>query len=258
MPADAQRRTTAQVPYAPRDACVAPCLTASRIASAVESRFLSTSCSQARTTHQPVSVRFSSTTLSRAMLPAILCRQNSLFVCGWTLCSGHPCQKQPSTNTATCDPGNTRSGRPGRGYRSLYLAPAAHSARLSRSSGPVSRLWIWDIHRRRCAGVMTSELVAIRRGLTRRHLRRGQSSPPVPGRKECPPGKSRTRLGAPSSEGRPCNSGSQARPVGSHPGCGAWSSHHQRRSIAKWNRAHRHVQPQAIQPWRDAVAGQTG
>ena len=63
---------------------------------------------------------------------------------GDVLCSGHPCQKQPSTNTATFARVNRtsarRRGSPGRGWSTRYLKPRRWSSRRRSSSGSVSRL----------------------------------------------------------------------------------------------------------------------
>lgn len=52
------------------------------------------------------------TTRSRALFRSSFASQNSRFVAGTTPCTGQPCQKQPSTNTATRCFGKTKSGRP--------------------------------------------------------------------------------------------------------------------------------------------------
>ncbi len=56
-------------------------------------------------------------------------------------CTGQPCQKSPSTNTATCQRGRTRSAVQACAIRrcSRNLAPAACRARRSSTSGAVSR-----------------------------------------------------------------------------------------------------------------------
>ena len=50
------------------------------------------------------------------LLAFILVSQNFLFVFGRMLCLGQPCQKHPSTNTATLAAGNTMSGFPGKAF----------------------------------------------------------------------------------------------------------------------------------------------
>ena len=51
-------------------------------------------------------------------------------------CSGHPCQKHPSTKMATLGPRNVRSGRPHSVlYSRRYLRPLRHSADRNNVSG---------------------------------------------------------------------------------------------------------------------------
>jgi len=50
------------------------------------------------------------TSRSRALLAAIFFRQNAALPRGLMKCLGHPCQKHPSTNTASFNLGNTKSG----------------------------------------------------------------------------------------------------------------------------------------------------
>ena len=68
------------------------------------------SCSQMRSTRQPAlrSVRLASR--SRCLLPRIFASQNACRDFGRVKCRGHPCQKQPSTNTASLSFGKTKSG----------------------------------------------------------------------------------------------------------------------------------------------------
>lgn len=72
--------------------------------------------SQILITFQPCSFSVRTTSLSRAMLRAILLDQYSRFFLGSRHFLGCPCQKQPSTKTATLARGNTKSGFPKRGY----------------------------------------------------------------------------------------------------------------------------------------------
>ncbi len=74
------------------------------------------SCSQMRSTRQPRRRSSRSTSRSRSRLRAIFSRQNRALPFGEVPCRGHPCQKQPSTNTARRRAGNAKSGRPGNGY----------------------------------------------------------------------------------------------------------------------------------------------
>ena len=59
------------------------------------------SCSHTRTTTQPEPRKIASVSRSRSPFRSIFCRQKPAFDLGQVPCSGHPCQKQPSTNTAT-------------------------------------------------------------------------------------------------------------------------------------------------------------
>lgn len=74
--------------------------------------FAKSSCSQTRSTLQPIvfSVRF--TSQSRLRFRAIFLRQYVRFEFGEVPCSGHPCQKQPSTKTASRCFRKTKSGLP--------------------------------------------------------------------------------------------------------------------------------------------------
>lgn len=67
------------------------------------------SCSQMRRTVQPRFRRAEFTRRSRALLVAILSRQNFALVFGWVACFGQPCQKQPSTKRATRSFGKMKS-----------------------------------------------------------------------------------------------------------------------------------------------------
>lgn len=69
------------------------------------------SCSQTRMTRHSRRGRRRFTCRSRAWLRAILSRQNRALVLGLVPCRGQPCQKQPSTNTATWSRGKMKSGR---------------------------------------------------------------------------------------------------------------------------------------------------
>ena len=73
------------------------------------------SCSQIRMTRQPRCRSASDTDWSRARFRVILASQNAELLFGTLKCRGQPCQKQPSTNTATFHFWKEKSGRPGRG-----------------------------------------------------------------------------------------------------------------------------------------------
>lgn len=74
-------------------------------------------CSQIRTTRQPACFKSRLTVRSRCRLPRIFARQNLALCFGQVACAGHPCQKQPSTNTASRARGKTKSGLPANGCR---------------------------------------------------------------------------------------------------------------------------------------------
>jgi hypothetical protein len=72
-----------------------------------------TSCSQTRITFQPSPTRSLRVRVSRRRFRRIFKRQYSLFDFGTLLCFSHPCQKHPSTKTATLRSRKTKSGRIG-------------------------------------------------------------------------------------------------------------------------------------------------
>ena len=70
-------------------------------------------CSQIRRTNHQCRRNIVLTFLSLVLFAAIFAAQNAIFVFGMARQPfGHPCQKQPSTNTATRCRGKTRSGFP--------------------------------------------------------------------------------------------------------------------------------------------------
>lgn len=102
------------------------------------------SCSQNRRTRQPASVSRRTVSESRARLREIFAGQYSALC--WKVfrpCSGQPCQKHPSMNTATWTFVKTMSARrlkPCSGaIATRYLSPRACKRRRTASSGPVSR-----------------------------------------------------------------------------------------------------------------------
>lgn len=101
------------------------------------------SCSQTRTTVQPASSSWLVVSISRRMLPSTFAAQNSAFVFATVWCSGQPCQKHPSTYTASRSRGNRMSAvrrTLPRGRRlTKKRSPRACKARLKSSSGTVSR-----------------------------------------------------------------------------------------------------------------------
>src|ERR1035437_1083190 len=70
------------------------------------------SCSQIRTTRQPARRSVRVTSRSRARLPDSFRRQNARLFLGLVARFGQPCQKQPSTKTASRAFGKTKSGLP--------------------------------------------------------------------------------------------------------------------------------------------------
>lgn len=109
------------------------------------------SCSQMRTTVQPVCSSRSVVSRSRSRFACSFDAHHAAFLAGDVPCWGHPCQKQPSTNTATLRPTNKmsalRRGIPGSGASTRYRYPRRCRARLSEISGAVSRVRCRDILR---------------------------------------------------------------------------------------------------------------
>ena len=101
------------------------------------------SCSQTRITSQPRCRSRSLVFESRSMLARIFARQNCSLAFGHVPCSGQPCQKQPSTKTATLARRNTTSARRGESSSGLasteYRSPIACNNFRMRSSAGVSR-----------------------------------------------------------------------------------------------------------------------
>jgi hypothetical protein len=96
-------------------------------------------CSHTRMTVQPSPRSSPVTRLSRLRLVSILFVQNARFVVGRARAqTGHPCQKQPSTNTATFSARHTKSGRPGSG-RCLRHPPKRLARKRSSSRSSVLR-----------------------------------------------------------------------------------------------------------------------
>jgi len=74
--------------------------------------FFASSCSQIRTTRHFFRRSSRFTNRSRALLAESFFFQNARLLTGILECLGQPCQKQPSTNTATRKTGKTKSGLP--------------------------------------------------------------------------------------------------------------------------------------------------
>jgi hypothetical protein len=143
------------------------------------STFLARSCSQIRSTRQPALLSSRFTFRSRCLFPVSFLAQNSSFCFGHVACFGHPCQKQPSTKTATRSRKKTKSGLPGSDrFRRHPEIPCALKMAISRSSVsllPVPR--IAAITAERLVGVNTSVLDSGALGMTV-----GRSSPSVKAR----------------------------------------------------------------------------
>ena len=73
------------------------------------------SCCQMRSTRQPACRNTRETKRSRALFRIIFSRQYDLLLCGGCECFRQPCQKQPSTNTASRNLGKIKSGFPNTG-----------------------------------------------------------------------------------------------------------------------------------------------
>jgi hypothetical protein len=102
------------------------------------------SCSQTLIACQFSATSARSVSASRFWLPAIFALHHDRLDLGSVPCSGQPCQKHPSTKTATRALENTRSARrrrrAGSGATSTrYRSPRCQSSRRSVSSGWVSR-----------------------------------------------------------------------------------------------------------------------
>lgn len=136
------------------------------------------SCSQTRMTLHPALPRRASVSRSRLTFAASLSLHHAAFDLGAEPCSGQPCQKHPSTKTATRARVKTRSARrrsPGIGWQSTrYRSPSPCTRRRMIISGAVSRrLWL-SIRRRMTSddagGLDALEPLPIQRGRATNHL----------------------------------------------------------------------------------------
>lgn len=93
-------------------------------------------CSHTLRTRIPFALSSRATRRARFLLPSILDRQYLRFAFGSRRHRGHPCQKHPSTKTATRPLGNQKSGCPGieRGCIRHPLIPELTRASLNRFS----------------------------------------------------------------------------------------------------------------------------
>lgn len=107
------------------------------------------SCSQTRMTCHPASASIILVSESRSLLRCSFIDHQSPFAVGLVPCSGHTCQKHPSTKTARRRPGNAisilRLRLPGRGHWRRKRRPLAWRARRSATSGSVSAILCRDI-----------------------------------------------------------------------------------------------------------------
>ena len=97
---------------------------------------LASSCSQRRITRIPAARSCRETFLSRLVFPSIFAFQNFEFVFGTCPHFEHPCQKQPSTRTASCACTKKKSGEPtmSRGWTDHPRMPAPTKANRNRCS----------------------------------------------------------------------------------------------------------------------------
>ena len=96
------------------------------------------SCSQTCNGFHPKALSSRSFLASRSRFAAILSAHHLAFALGATACSGHPCQKHPSTKMTNRSFTITISGRPGRSRRcSRNRTPRRWSSRRSWISGVV-------------------------------------------------------------------------------------------------------------------------
>jgi hypothetical protein len=155
------------------------------------------SCSHTRTTDQPWRWRTSFVRWSRARFASSLVFHQPALLAGMVEWSGHMCQKQPSTYTATRARGNTtsaapRSSRIGR-MPTRYLRPRRWRARRRAISGAVSlRAWR-DIRRRTESSMGAGRSVGIANGDAHdRSFGRDYPAPGARGRWSQASGQSRT------------------------------------------------------------------
>ena len=111
------------------------------VASTRSAAVVASSCSQIRITVQPASASAVSVARSRSTLASSFWRHQPALVLGEDPCSGHRCQKHPSTKTATRTRVNTMSGRLrpiwGMAMFTRYRSPRRWSSRLMATSGAV-------------------------------------------------------------------------------------------------------------------------
>ena len=98
-------------------------------------RFFPSAHSHTRSTVQPARRSVRVTSRSRAALRENFAAQKAARVAGCVACRGQPCQKHPSTNTATRSLRKTKSGFPNtRAFRRQPVISCARSSAIIRSS----------------------------------------------------------------------------------------------------------------------------
>ena len=123
--------------------------------------------SQIRKTFHPAARSNRDTVRSRFLLQASFALQNRTRLFGILAWRGQPCQKQPSTNTATFRMGKIKSGFPGkRAPRRQPMMCRARIKAMSRSSVELfPRARTRDIRSERCANVSVSATASLLRDI---------------------------------------------------------------------------------------------
>lgn len=135
----------------PQRYCGPLALSSATVSATIRAAASGSVCSQNRSTVQPACCSRSFVSRSRARFASIFARHHSACRFGQVACSGHPCQKQPSTNTATRARVNAMSARrrvPGIVQSTRYRSPIRCSADRSASSAGVSRRRVACMRRR--------------------------------------------------------------------------------------------------------------
>ena len=124
------------------------------------------SCSHTRTTRHPAARRRRVVSASRLRFASILARHHSRFTFGHVACFEHPCQKHPSTNTASRARAKVRSARrrvPGTPWSTRKRRPRLCRTDRSASSQGVSRRSVAFIRRRTAADDASGRFTVRRR-----------------------------------------------------------------------------------------------
>jgi hypothetical protein len=112
--------------------------------------------SQIRSTVQPRSRKIRFTVRSRSLLPRIFAAQNARLEVGIRARVGCPCQKSPSTKTASPSQGNTKSGWPG------SLLPRRHPRIPPLRMRTIKRISVEALPRARIADITSDLLLAVK------------------------------------------------------------------------------------------------